>query len=161
MCKRKTGIFNECWNVILERLNAASKQLQYPKMDLNTAVRLLKSVKSCVQSQWIEFDKQLTGATEYCDVVMRKRRSNVRLQPLGHVLSADDMVIAPGRDQFRCDRFLPVMDMLLSALRKRVSAYHEIAQRFWVLSQLSTTNDVWNPSACTFFGKSIQQWSGR
>ena len=109
-------------------------------MNLNTAVRLPKSRESFVQSQRIEFDKfeqvdkQLTGATEYRDVVMQKRRPNVRLQPLGHVLSADDMANAPDRDQFRWDSFLPVMDMLLSALRKRVSAYHEIAQRFGFLS---------------------------
>ena len=145
MCKLETGIFSECWNVILERFNATSEQLQDPKMNLNTAVPLLKSLESFVQSQWIEFDKfeeagkQLTGVTEYRNVVIRMR---VRLQPLGHVLYADDMAIAPGRDQFRCDSFLSVTDMLLSALRKRVPAYHGIAQRFWFLSQLSITDDV-------------------
>ena len=151
MCKLETGILSECWNVILERFNATSKQLQDTKMDLNTAVGLLKSLESFVESQRLEFDKfeqagkQMSGATEYRDVVMRKRRPNVRLQPLGHALSEDDIVIAPerpGRDQFRCDSFLPIMDMLLSALRKRVSAYHEIAQRFGFLSQLSTTDDI-------------------
>ena len=43
MYKLETGIFCDCWSysVIIERFHATSKQLQDPKMDLNTAVQLL------------------------------------------------------------------------------------------------------------------------
>ena len=153
MCKLETGILCECWNVILERFHATSKQLQDPKMDLNTAVQLLKSLEAFVQAQRSEFDKfeesgkKLTSATQYMNIAMRTRRRNVRLQPLGEAQtqSVDDEVTEPcgtgGRDQFRRDSFLPIMDMLTSALHKRRCAYSEIAELFGFLSQLRIIED--------------------
>ena len=40
MCKLETGIFSECWNVILERFNSTSTQLQDPKMDLSATAKI-------------------------------------------------------------------------------------------------------------------------
>ena len=153
MCKLETGILCECWNVILERFHATSKQLQGPNMDLNTAVQLLKSLETFVQAQRSEFDKfeesgkKLSSATQYMNIAMRRRRRNVRLQPLGDVQtqSVDDDITAPdgtgGRDQFRRDSSLPIMDMLMSALHKRRCSYSEIAELFGFLRQLRIVED--------------------
>lgn len=150
MCKLETGIFCECWHVILERFNATSKQLQDPMMDLNTAVRLLKSLEQFVQAQRSEFDKfeengkKLTSATQYINVAMRRRRPNVRLQPLGDAQTQsvdDDVTATAGKDQFRRDSFLPVLDMLISSLHRRRCSYSEIAELFGFLSQLRTIDD--------------------
>jgi hypothetical protein len=120
-------------------------------MDLNTAVQLIKSLEAFVQAQRSEFDKfeengkKMTSATQYKNVVMRRRRPNVRLQPLGDVQtqSVDDEVTGDtaGKDQFRRDSFLPIMDMLLSALQKRRCSYSELAELFGFLSQLRIIED--------------------
>ena len=58
-----------------------------------------------------------------------------------------DEVLAPcgsgtdGKDQFRRDSFLPILDMLLSALHKRRCAYSELAELFGFLSQLKIIKD--------------------
>ena len=145
MCRLETGIFTECWNVILERLNATNIQLQNPKMDLNTSVHLLKSLKVFIESLRSEFDrfeeggKCLTGIFHYHEEVGRKRRKNVRLTPLGDTLIDGDAVM--GKDKFRLDSFFPLIDMLLSALQTRVSAYSEVSQKFGFLSKLESLNE--------------------
>ena len=101
----------ECWNVILERLNATNIHLQSPKMDLNTSVHLLKSLKVFIETLQSEFDrfkergKCLTGIFHYHEEVGRKRRNKVRLTLLCDTLIDEDAVI--GKDEFRLDSFLP------------------------------------------------------
>ena len=51
MCKLETGIYTVFWNDTLGRVNATSYTLQDPKLDLNTAVALLKSLKSFVSKK--------------------------------------------------------------------------------------------------------------
>ena len=139
MCRLETGIFTECWNVILERLNATNIQLQNPKMDLNTSVHLLKSLKVFIESLRSEFDrfeeggKCLTGIFHYHEEVGRKRRNNVRLTPLGDTLIDEDAVM--GKDKFRLDSFFPLIDMLLSALQTRVSAQRSLT-KIWLSQQI-------------------------
>lgn len=44
----ETELMSEFWNRVLQRFNATSKALQSPKLSLNAAVRLTKSLCDCV-----------------------------------------------------------------------------------------------------------------
>ena len=44
MCQLETGIYTVFWNDILERVNATSKMLQDPQLDLKSAVAAVKSL---------------------------------------------------------------------------------------------------------------------
>jgi hypothetical protein len=141
MCKLETGIFACLWHVILDRLNSTSKKLQDDQLDLNTAVNLLKSLEMFVKSLRDRFDEferdgaQHSGTTEYAQQNQRFRRANVRLDPLdyGHT---PEVQLLP-RDRFRTNSFLPVIDMLMSALSTRVSAYKGVCDRFGFLQQVN------------------------
>ena len=51
MCKLETGIYAVFWRDILDRVNATSHMLQDPKLDLNSAVAMLKSLKCFVREK--------------------------------------------------------------------------------------------------------------
>ena len=94
------GLYAFFWNDIFDRVNASSKILQNPKLDLNTAVATVKSLRTFVESKrdcFAEYESKgadISGTTEY--VQTRTRRQNVRLQPLDYgrgpasVLSASE-----------------------------------------------------------------------
>ena len=69
MCRLETGIFTECLNVILERLNATNIQLQNPKMDLNTSVHLLNLMS-------IEYD--IMRSIDFSDMINEFARRKAR-----------------------------------------------------------------------------------
>ena len=49
MCLLETGIYSAFWNEILERVNATSRKLQDPTLDLNAAVTMVVSLKRFVK----------------------------------------------------------------------------------------------------------------
>lgn len=148
MCKLETGFFACFWHVILDRFNSTSKKLQDDQLDLNTAVNLLKSLETFVKSlpgRFEEFESvgaQNSGTTEYAQQNQRVRRANVRLNPLDYGYTSE-VHLSP-RDRFRIDSFVPVIDMLVSALSTRVSAYKEICDRFGFLHHIDklTTEEL-------------------
>lgn len=138
MCKLETGFFACFWHAVLERFNCTSKELQDDQIDLNTAVILLKSLNSFVQSLRDRFDDferdgaQRSGATQYSQQNQRVRRANVRLNTLDYGQTPE--VQRSPKDRFRGDSFLPVIDLLISALSSRLKAY--ISSRFGFLRLL-------------------------
>jgi hypothetical protein len=144
MCKLETEFFACFWHVILDRLNSTSMKLQDDQINLNTAVNLLKSLETFVQSlpnRFEEFEDvgaRNSGTTEYTQQNQRVRRANVRLNPLdyGHT---PEVQLAP-RDRFRIESVVPVIDMLMSALSTRVSTYKEICYRFGFLQHIDKLN---------------------
>jgi hypothetical protein len=66
----------------------------------------------------------------------------VRLNPLDYGYTSE-VHLSP-RDRFRIDSFVPVIDMLVSALSTRVSAYKEICDRFGFLHHIDklTTEEL-------------------
>ena len=55
--KKKTAVMSVFWTVILERCNAVSKSLQKEKIELQTAVNMLKSLSDFLTSQGDLFDE--------------------------------------------------------------------------------------------------------
>ena len=76
------------WHDILDRVNATSHMLQDPKLDLNTAVAMLKSLKCFVCKKrecfhvYEEKGKEMSGTDNH--VQTRNRQRNVHLNPLDY-----------------------------------------------------------------------------
>ena len=102
MSTLEVGLYAAFWNDILERVNATSKTLQNPKLDINTAIACLKSLKCFVQSKRDTFDeyenqgKIKAGTAEYVQMHARVRRRNVRLTPLDYGQSSETHLCAVG-----------------------------------------------------------------
>ena len=79
----ETGIYSVFWNEILERVNATSRMLQDPTLDLNAAVAMVVSLKRFVEAKretFTEYERHgatLSGTSDY--VQTRQRPRNVRM----------------------------------------------------------------------------------
>ena len=71
MCLLETGIYSVFWNEILERVNATSRKLQDPTLDLNAAVAMVVSLKRFVEAKRetvTEYERHgvtLSGTSDY------------------------------------------------------------------------------------------------
>lgn len=113
-------------------------------MDVNTAASILTSLKSFIESKrdsFKEYEEKATKLTEYDyeSETKRKRRTNVRLAPLD-CAQAPEVDLTPS-DKFRTQSFIPVIDELESALRKRLEAYKLVHTRFGFLNKLDTLSN--------------------
>jgi len=137
MSTLELGLFTAFWNDILERLNATSRTLQGPKLDVNVAVALLKSLQQSVLSKRDSFDddekkrSDLSGTSEYVHSCTRARRRNIRLTPSDNG-QAVQVELTPSA-RFRTESFLAVIDQLDQSLTQRTAAYDLVSQRFGFL----------------------------
>lgn len=87
MRKLETGLYASFWDSILEQVNKSNLTVQNPRIDLNTAVAVLMSLKTFIQNKrdrFAEYEKkgaELSGCNGF--KTKRKRKINVRLAPLG------------------------------------------------------------------------------
>ena len=65
MCLLETGIYSVFWNDILERVNATSRKLHDPTLDLNAAVAMVVSPKIKVVSLKRFVEAKRETFTEY------------------------------------------------------------------------------------------------
>ena len=152
MWKVETGFYTGFWHVILDRFHQTSKSLQSTTTDLNTAVALLKSLSTFVQSLRDRFEEFVTdgaersGSSEFSQN-LRRRQRNIRLDPLDYGRS-EDTELGP-RDSFRVNAFIGILDVLACELEKRTNAYAEMNSRFGFLRRLPnmTTNEIRSASA--------------
>lgn len=141
----ETGIYVFVWNEILERVNACSKYLQNPNLDLNTALATVKSLKRFVESKrdcFTEFEKKgadLCGTALYSQTVSRTRQQNVRLIPLDYGRAPEAVLSAS--EKFRIDNFLPIIDQFTAELTKRLASYEILCSRFGFLCRLESCSD--------------------
>ena len=86
----ETGIYTVFWNDILQRVNATNQGLQCAKLDLNTAVASLSSLKTFITSKRDTFGvyesqgKELAGTSDYVLTKTRVRSRSIRLNPLDY-----------------------------------------------------------------------------
>ena len=140
MCQLENGIYAVFWDEILSRANATSHVLQDPKLDLNTAIAAIKSLKSFVEQRRECFDayeaqgEEKSGTTSYVQITQRQR--NVRLNPLDYG-RWPEANFSPSQ-RFRVAKFLPVFDQFARSLEQRLSAYDEISTHFGFIGHLET-----------------------
>ena len=119
MCQLEMSIYAVFYNDILERVNATSKIFQNPQLDLNSAIAVVKSLRTlnCIESKrdrFEEYEKEggvKSGTTEY--VQRRQRRRNVRLDPRDQLRDTGDtsaQMETTQSEKFRTENFLPVID---------------------------------------------------
>ncbi|XP_046856081.1 uncharacterized protein LOC124449178 [Xenia sp. Carnegie-2017] len=116
-----------------------SQILQLADQDLNTAVALYESLIEFVLSLRTRFEefeakgKELSECDQYKEEIKRVRKRNRRNDEPG---SAPDLLQIPA-DKFRTGTFLVIIDSLDAELRKRLSAYINIAEKFGFLRKLT------------------------
>lgn len=145
MNKLDTGLYAVFWDDILGQVNKTSEALQNPRIDVNTAASLLKSLRSLIQGKRESFEKYeqkavtLTDCVEYEAESKRTQKRNVRLAPLDCV-QAPEVDLTPS-EKFRTQSFLTTIDELDGALTKRLQAYELIDTRFGFLNKLDMLSD--------------------
>lgn len=138
MLTLEIAIFAVLWNDILQRVNETNKNLQNPRIDFNTSISLMQSLKlASLRNKFKEFEQKgirLCGHSYYKTKNTRKRARNVRLNPLdyAHAEEAD----FSHDDRFRITCFIPVIDQFEASLADRISAYTEISGLFGFLRDL-------------------------
>ncbi|XP_037797211.1 uncharacterized protein LOC119592460 [Penaeus monodon] len=136
----ETGIYIIFWNDILQRTDATNKTLQHAKLDLNTAVASLASLKDYVASKRESFDtyekqgKELSGSADYVQTKTRNKRRNVRLSPLDYGQS-EEVELSPS-EKYRTQSFLPVIDQFITSIDQRLQAYKDISSKFSFFNHL-------------------------
>lgn len=106
----------EIWNNILQRFNKVSIALQKENMELGIAMKLLKSLQVYVVSQRGNFDQFEQKAHDKAPQVPYKdaNKRQVHRKRQGNDGPAEERVLT-GRDRFRLQTFLPILDKLSQA----------------------------------------------
>ena len=123
MDRLETAFIAHVWNVVLSRYNEASIKLQSSTCDLKLAVNLLESLYSFtddIRNRFDEFEamaKQTSDTTEYSSVVSRPRKRTKQCDE-----AKGTEIILQGRERFRVDTFLVIVNQLQFALRRRIDA---------------------------------------
>ncbi|CAH0563071.1 unnamed protein product [Brassicogethes aeneus] len=140
MSRLETSIYTQFWHEILEGFGSTIRYLQNSTMILSTALNLLKSLTSFVESKRDAFDSYETAGKELSDVQeyqnSRVRSLNVPLKPIDYG-KASAVQLSP-KEKFRTESFLPVIDRLIVSLRERMSAYQVANERFGFFAEIST-----------------------
>ncbi|XP_042224315.1 uncharacterized protein LOC121868110 [Homarus americanus] len=138
MCKLETAIYAAVWHDILGRVDATSYALQDPKLDLNTAVAMLKSLECFVREKRDCFHVYEKKGREMSETGDYSQTRNVRLNPLDYGRSEEAALSQS--EKFRVQNFLPAIDQFLSSLDQRLKAYEETCSLFGFLSKLESMN---------------------
>ncbi|KAJ8927171.1 hypothetical protein NQ314_020447 [Rhamnusium bicolor] len=145
MSKFETGIMTILWNGILERLEAFNDSLQSPVQDLNTGYALYKSSHGSVQTMrpmFSDFEakgKILTNCEEYQQQNSRRRKRNTKYDDFSGSTTLDEVVEnQTPKQKLKSQVFIVIIDSVLSALVKRMEAYHRVTGVFGILRQLKS-----------------------
>ena len=145
MCDLEIGIYLEFWYDLLNRTNSTKKSLQKASLDLNTAVAALRSLKQYVESlrekfsEYEEKGRMLSEVHQYRSEKRRKRRRNVRLNPLDYGQSEESTFSSS--EKFRVESFINVVDEFVTSLNQRLVAYEETSEKFSVF-RCDSSSDV-------------------
>lgn len=134
----ETAIMSDIWSAVLSRYNETSIKLQSSTCDLKLAIDLLESLHTFtddLRNRFDEFEaraKQASGRTEYMSVVARSRKRSRRFDE-----AQGTAVVLQGKDKFRVDTFLVIVNQLQTALRGRIDAYADVRKVFQVITEFN------------------------
>ncbi|XP_065665692.1 uncharacterized protein LOC136087114 [Hydra vulgaris] len=133
------------WNDILCHFNETSKILQKENLNLDVAVRILKSLLHFIKDLRSQFEnyqekaKILLPNTDYRDSSKRTKKRSRRMAFFDG--EAEELEFQ-GSYKFKIETYLPVIDSLTSNLEKRTSAYEKINDNFGFLVNIQTIANV-------------------
>ena len=134
------------WSVVMERFHQTNIKLQDTNMDLNEAVKLLRSLNNYVASlrdAFEDFEEKgkikigLENEPLYKEDTQRKKRRSVKLSQNNG--NSEDTAFS-GRENVRVTVFLLMIDHLLTVLQKRLEAYDAVSGKFGFLSKMPSGN---------------------
>ena len=139
----ETVIMIDMWHSILSRFNATSEKLQSTNCELKVALNMLCSLVKFLEDMRSRFNVVearcivQSGISEYHSLVVRRRERNTRYDDDtdGYVQEA---VTLTGRDSFKVETYVVIIDQLISCLNARISAYDEVKMKFQVLIEFKT-----------------------
>ncbi|XP_060881736.1 zinc finger MYM-type protein 1-like [Metopolophium dirhodum] len=155
MVKRETAYMSLLWNDIMERSNITSTKLQHSNCDTMKAINLLKSLKCYVlslrDSNSIYEEKIPNLSPEiiiyYSD---EKQRKKIKKFPDGSI----NEEVLKGKNKFRVQTHIFIIDKFVSELNKRISAYEYIGDNFLFITHLTQeSNEKIDLSVSTFISK--------
>lgn len=132
------GFLSDFWNRLLCRYNDTSTKLQSSTCDLKLAVDLLESLLRFTDDLRNRFDDielraiDISGASEYASVAARRRKRTRRFDDG----QAADTVLQ-GKDKFRIETFIVIINQLVSSLRQRIDAYRAVHDVFKVVTDFN------------------------
>uniref|UniRef100_A0A671MPV2 DUF4371 domain-containing protein n=1 Tax=Sinocyclocheilus anshuiensis TaxID=1608454 RepID=A0A671MPV2_9TELE len=123
------------WNMVLDRFQATSQQLQRHDIDIFTATPLISSLQDFVAAQRDGFEAFERAAMNVSGVSLCYKRDIQRAKKRKTMAdeSAEPDVLHDGRDQFRVETFNVIIDKLTSCLQHRSEAYKHLTELFGVL----------------------------
>lgn len=131
----ETAIMIDTWHSILTRFNDTSKKLQSTDCELHVALDLLSSLAAFLADLRERFDEfeargiEMSGQDTYRSTATRRRKISRRIDS-----SAQDGTTLTGRDKFKVETFLAIIDQLTTSLNERRAAYNEVHAKFQVLT---------------------------
>ncbi|XP_055910467.1 zinc finger MYM-type protein 1-like [Eupeodes corollae] len=149
--KKENVIMTLFWNAILDRINAVSKSLQHPAIELTTAVDLLKSLLHFLASQRELFDEYEMQANQKTNIEYSDENQRVRKRKKYHDEGSGEEVLLNGKQKFKIETYLPILDMLYGELSRRLKAYEEINSLFGFLTDFMTKTNQEIKDACMKF----------
>uniref|UniRef100_A0A671MRE6 HAT C-terminal dimerisation domain-containing protein n=1 Tax=Sinocyclocheilus anshuiensis TaxID=1608454 RepID=A0A671MRE6_9TELE len=131
----KMAFMAHFWNMVLDRFQATSQQLQRHDIDIFTATHLISSLQDFVAAQRDGFEAFERAAMNVSGVSLCYKRDIQRAKKRKTMAdeSAEPDVLHDGRDQFRVETFNVIIDKLTSCLQHRSEAYKHLTELFGVL----------------------------
>lgn len=128
----ETAVMTVFWGCLLDRINATSKKLQSVEIDITVVIELYEVLIHFVGETRNNFDEFENNAKELsisCEYERDFRRNKKRKQLPGETLDKE-MQQANGREDFRINTFLVIIDRLSAELKKRRDAYTVLNNKF-------------------------------
>ena len=156
MNKLEIVILTEMWSSILSRINKISIALQKKTLTMDVATKLLTSLVDFLGNVRNEFDQYESTAKEkfpdadYKNISQRARTRSSRITSFD---GPTENVSLTGKEKFKVETYLPIIDMLITQLKKRSASYNEINQRFGFFSRLKIINSPELQISCKEFAK--------
>jgi len=135
----ETAFMTQFWGFILERLNSTNKKLQEVNIDLSSVIELYDSLITLCETNRNSFDyfedkaKELTSVNTYD---FEQKRTKRRKLHYDEVRDTSSEFLMTGREHFRNDTFLVIIDTLIAELGKRRNAYVDINTKFKCIIQI-------------------------
>ena len=141
LSRKETAVMSVFWAVILERINAVSKSLQKETIELQTAVNMLQSLSDFLTSQRDLFDEYEEKANEKVEAQYSDDCNRFRKRKRHHADGDAEEVVLLGKDKFRIETYLLILDKLSAELNRRMRAYGKIQSLFGFLVEFPSKTD--------------------
>lgn len=156
MEKLETILLTEIWNDLLGIINKTSISLQNYTMTMDVATKLFASLADYISSARSNFDQYESAAKEKnpnADYKDNSQRKGIRSTRITFLEGPSETVQLNGKEKFRIETFLPIIDTLDAHLKQRSESYKEVNKRFSFLSQLKTIDSDQLTNKCKEFAE--------